>query len=79
LLVDINEDVPATAQASSNIVRCVLSATLVAVLQEMIDGIGFGWTFSVMSSFCLIAGFFYFIELRYGRRWRLARHGMNID
>ncbi|KAK7917293.1 hypothetical protein PG985_010901 [Apiospora marii] len=29
LLVDINEDVPATAQASSNIVRCIMSAALV--------------------------------------------------
>jgi len=52
---------------------------MVAVLQELIDGIGFGWSFSVMSSFCLVAGLFYFIELRCGRRWRLARHGINLD
>ncbi|KAM5356572.1 hypothetical protein ACJ41O_003218 [Fusarium nematophilum] len=64
LLVDINQDAPATAQASSNIVRCTLSAALVAALHEMIDAMGFGWTFTVMSVFCLVAGLFYFIELR---------------
>jgi len=79
LLVDINPDVPATAQASSNVVRCIFSATFVAVLQQIIDGIGFGWAFTIMSSLCLMAGGFYFVELRYGQRWRLARHGMTID
>ncbi|KAI8721663.1 MFS domain-containing protein [Fusarium sp. LHS14.1] len=36
LLVDINQDAPATAQASSNIARCILSAALVAALESMI-------------------------------------------
>ncbi|RSL88333.1 hypothetical protein CEP52_015265 [Fusarium oligoseptatum] len=79
LLVDINQDAPATAQASSNIVRCILSAALVAALEKMIDQMGFGWTFTLMSGFCLIAGFFYLIELRYGRGWRVARHGVTLD
>ncbi|KAK8040704.1 Major facilitator superfamily transporter [Apiospora marii] len=74
LLVDINEDVPATAQASSNIVRCIMSAVLVGTLQITIDEIGFGWAFTLLGSFCLLAGFFYFIERMYGRKWRLARH-----
>lgn len=77
--MDINQDAPATAQASSNIVRCILSASLVAALQRMIAVMGFGWTFTLMSVFCLIAGFFYFVELRYGRGWRLARHGLTLD
>ncbi|KAK8102611.1 MFS general substrate transporter [Apiospora sp. TS-2023a] len=77
LLVDINEDVPATAQASSNIVRCIISAVLVGTLQIIIDEIGFGWTFTLLGSFCLAAGFFYLIERMYGRKWRLARHVAN--
>ncbi|KAJ8133464.1 hypothetical protein O1611_g172 [Lasiodiplodia mahajangana] len=79
LLVDINPDRPATAQASSNIVRCILSAILIAVLQKLIDALGFGLTFTILSLFCLAAGIFYLIELKYGMKWRLARQNMAVD
>ncbi|KAK8058729.1 Itaconate transport protein [Apiospora phragmitis] len=79
LLVRINEDVPATAQASSNIVRCSMSAVLVGTLQIVIDKIGFGWAFTLLGSFCLVAGFFYLIERMYGRKWRVARHVANTE
>ncbi|KAI0095564.1 major facilitator superfamily transporter [Nemania sp. FL0031] len=79
LLVDINQDRPATAQASSNIVRCILSAILVAVLQKLIDALGFGLAFTILSFFCLAAGIFYLIELKYGMKWRLARHRITAD
>jgi hypothetical protein len=78
-VVDICQDAPATAQASFNIVRCTISAAFVAVLEEMISGIGFGWTFTILGSLCLISGVFYFIELRYGRIWRIARNNMSIE
>lgn len=78
-MVDINQDVPATAQASFNMVRCTSSAAFVAVLQEMIDGIGFGWTFTILGTSCLVAGAFYFIELRYGRAWRADRNNLSTE
>ncbi|KAI0552201.1 major facilitator superfamily transporter [Xylaria curta] len=73
LLVDINQDLPATAQASSNIVRCILFSILVAVLEKLINATGLGFTFTILSAFCLVAGGFYQIKKTNGMNWRLAR------
>ncbi len=79
LVVDINQEAPATAQAAFNMVRCVLSAVFVAVLQDMINSIGFGWTFTILGSLCLVSAFFYFVERKYGRAWRMARNNVSIE
>ncbi|KAH8904734.1 major facilitator superfamily transporter [Coniochaeta sp. PMI_546] len=79
LVIDINQEAPATAQASFNMVRCLLSAVFISVIQEMIDAIGFGPTFTILSSLCLVSAGFYFAELRYGRKWRLARHNITTE
>ena len=47
LLTDLQPKDPATAQASSNIVRHALSTSGLAVIQLMISRIGAGWTFSL--------------------------------
>ncbi|KAK7949339.1 major facilitator superfamily transporter, partial [Apiospora aurea] len=78
LVVDINQEAPATAQASFNLVRCVLSAVFVGILQEMIDGIGFGWTFTILGLLCLVSAAFYYVQLKHGMRWRLKRNGIGM-
>ncbi|KAL8724480.1 MAG: hypothetical protein Q9181_006805 [Wetmoreana brouardii] len=54
LLTDLNPQNPALAQASSNIVRCALSAAGLTALQEMIDHVGPGWTFTIFGAMCLL-------------------------
>ena len=49
LLVDIFPASPSTAAASGNITRCTLSAVAVAVLQPMVDRMGRGWYFTLLS------------------------------
>ncbi|KAI4276223.1 MAG: hypothetical protein LQ337_002622 [Flavoplaca oasis] len=49
LLVDIFPASPSTAAASGNITRCALSAVAVAILQPMVDGMGRGWYFTLLS------------------------------
>lgn len=49
LLVDIFPESPSTAAASGNITRCALSAIFVAVLQPLVDAIGRGWVFTLLS------------------------------
>ncbi|KAL9581456.1 MAG: hypothetical protein Q9212_003891 [Teloschistes hypoglaucus] len=49
LLVDIFPASPSTAAASGNVTRCALSALAVATLQPMVDGIGRGWYFTLLS------------------------------
>ena len=49
LLVDIFPASPSTAAASGNVTRCALSAVAVAILQPMVDGMGRGWYFALLS------------------------------
>lgn len=76
LLTDLNPQNPALAQASSNILRCALSAAGLAALQAMIDHMGPGWTFTVFASLCLLIGPMILAEVRWGFGWRSggARH-----
>lgn len=72
LLIDINHTRPATAQASSNIIRCALAATAVAILEEMFKGMGIGWTFTLLG--LLIgggSGGLYWAERKWGWGWRV--------
>lgn len=73
LLTDIHPQNPATAQASSNIVRCTLSAAGLAALQELIARIGPGWTFTVFATLCLTTVPMILAEIRWGRQWRQKR------
>jgi len=79
LVIDINQEAPATAQASFNMVRCLLSAVFISVLQPLIDAVGFGPTFTMLGSLCLVSAGFYLVELKYGQSWRLARHNVPND
>ncbi len=70
LLVDKNHRTPAAAQASSNIVRCALAAIAVSFLQDMIDALGIGWTFTLMGGLCVIAVGLFLIDYHTGTSWR---------
>lgn len=49
LLVDIFPASPSTAAASGNITRCALSAIVVAVLQPLVNVMGRGWFFTLLT------------------------------
>lgn len=70
LLVDKNYRSPAAAQAASNIVRCSLAAITVSFLQDIIDTMGIGWTFTFMGGLCLVALCLFLIDYHRGTLWR---------
>ena len=70
LLVDKNYRTPAAAQASSNIVRCALAVITVSFLQNMIDVMGIGWTFTFMGGLCVVAGGLFLVDYHKGTLWR---------
>lgn len=72
LLVDKNHRSPAAAQASSNVVRCALAAIVISFLQDIIDGMGIGWTFTLMGGLCLVAMGLFFVDYHRGTAWRQA-------
>ena len=73
LLTDLNPRNPALAQASSNIIRCALSAGGLATLQKMISSMGPGWTFTIFSVLCLLTAPMILAEVRWGFSWRGER------
>ncbi|OQE43385.1 hypothetical protein PENCOP_c003G04449 [Penicillium coprophilum] len=70
LLVDKNNRAPAAAQASSNIVRGAMAAIAVSFLQDMIDKLGIGWTFTFMGGLSLLASALFWIDYEKGAGWR---------
>ncbi|KAI6777964.1 Quinidine resistance protein-like protein [Emericellopsis cladophorae] len=70
LIVDIFPKAPATATAANNLVRCLVGAAGAAVIELVIQGIGRGWTFTIMACLVLICvpGLL-FVE-RHGPKWR---------
>jgi MFS family permease len=72
LLVDKNHRNAAAAQASSNVVRCGMAAIMVAFLQQILDKLGSGWTFTLMSGLCLVALGLFAVDYCFGTRWRQA-------
>lgn len=73
LIVDLFPDVPATATAANNLVRCLFGAVATAVVDYMLDGMGRGWCFTFLSLLMLASiPWLWFIELR-GPAWRAAK------
>lgn len=73
ILVDLNPSNPASVQAASNIVRCLLAAVLLAVVDRELRSLGPGWTFVIFaaihgSTFPIVLAF-----VRLGPGWRRPR------
>ena len=74
LLVDIFPDMSSTAYASGQIMRCGLSAALVAVLQPLVDAVGRGWYFTIFALFVGISGLVSLVTSQLkGMQWREKR------
>lgn len=74
LLVDIFPASPSTAAASGNITRCALSAVVVAVLQPLVDVMGRGWFFTVLTVLSGVGGLAAdWLVKNKGMEWRRER------
>ncbi|OPB46583.1 hypothetical protein A0O28_0067050 [Trichoderma guizhouense] len=74
LLVDIFPEMSSTAYASGQIMRCGLSAASAAVIQPLINAVGYGWYFSMFSLFIGTTGAgSVFISRLKGMKWRQKR------
>ncbi|KAI1295902.1 chloramphenicol resistance protein [Xylaria venustula] len=74
LLVDIFQETPSTAAAAGNIVRCGLAAAGIAGLNPIMNGIGNGWYFTMLSIIGFVVGSLGTYTLRmFGMKWRLQR------
>lgn len=70
LLVDIHPGKPGTATAANNFLRCLLGAGVSAAIVPMIDGIGIGWTFTILGGINVLCIPFIWLIMGRGIRWR---------
>ncbi|KAL2197115.1 major facilitator superfamily domain-containing protein [Corynascus similis CBS 632.67] len=70
LLTDLNMNRSATAQAASNLVRCLSAGGAVAILQPMVENLGPAGCFAVYASIISLGMPLAWISQRYGVAWR---------
>ncbi|KAL2166540.1 hypothetical protein VTG60DRAFT_2527 [Thermothelomyces hinnuleus] len=70
LLTDLNMNRSATAQAASNLVRCLSAGGAVAVLQPMVENLGPAGCFAVYASIISLGIPLAWVLQRYGLAWR---------
>ncbi|OAQ69106.1 chloramphenicol resistance protein [Pochonia chlamydosporia 170] len=73
LLVDLNEDAPATAAAANNLTRCLSGAAATAVVDQMFDAMGAGWTFTLLALLMVASLPGLRVLEKCGPRWRAER------
>nr|GAT47577.1 predicted protein [Mycena chlorophos] len=73
LLLDLAPTQGSSITACNNLIRCGLSAVMVAVIQLIIDAIGVGWTYVLLSGLCIVASPLIWIVMFIGPKWRARR------
>ncbi|KAK7001453.1 MFS domain-containing protein [Favolaschia claudopus] len=73
LILDLAPDQGSSVTACNNLMRCGLSAAMVAVIQLIIDAIGVGWTFVLLGGLCVLGTPLIWVVIRIGPGWRARR------
>ncbi|XP_006453741.1 hypothetical protein AGABI2DRAFT_39845, partial [Agaricus bisporus var. bisporus H97] len=73
IMIDLVPGQGSAITACNNLVRCLLSAALVSVIQLIFDGIGVGWTYILLTGLTLLSLPVTYLELKIGPRIRRKR------
>ncbi|KAI0052527.1 MFS general substrate transporter [Auriscalpium vulgare] len=73
LLVDLMPSQGSSITACNNMVRCLLGAGLVSVIDIIIKALGAGWTYIVLGGGCILVSPLLIVVLRWGPVWREQR------
>ncbi|KAK7935451.1 hypothetical protein PG985_000946 [Apiospora marii] len=78
LLTDLNIHRSATAQAASNLVRCLSAAGAIAAMEALVQSLGPGWCFAIYAIFLLMGVPLAWVLRRRGMSWRRKKAQGNI-
>jgi len=73
LLMDLFPRQGASITACNNAVRCLFGAAVVAVVEYIIDAIGYGWTYTILGIGAVLSYGLIIVEWKMGRSFRLRR------
>jgi len=75
LMIDLAPGQGSAVAACSNLVRCVFSATIISVIQPLINAIGVGWTYVLLGAVALTSLPWFYLEIKFGPRLRAPKAG----
>ncbi|KAF8247689.1 MFS general substrate transporter [Wilcoxina mikolae CBS 423.85] len=78
LVVDLYPMKPSSATACNNLVRCLMGAGGTAAIESMISAMGRGWCFTFVAALCAGMAPLFWVERRWGMRWRGERAGRQV-
>jgi len=70
LLVDCHPESPSATSAAANLIRCILSAGGVALVEPLLKGIGRGWTGTLISAVWATGSLLWWAVWFWGAGWR---------
>lgn len=73
LIIDINTKSAASASAASNLVRCLLGAGGVALVNPLYNALGRGWTGTLVALVWVVTSSCWWMVMRWGPRWRKSK------
>jgi predicted MFS family arabinose efflux permease len=79
LVVDIFPRDAASATAAINLLRCLMAAGSIAAALPVVNAIGSGWTFTILTAWLVASLGLIFLQLGHGRRKRLRREQRERD
>lgn len=77
LIIDINTKSAASASAVSNLVRCLLGAGGVAIVNPLYNAIDRGWTGTLVALVWVVTSSCWWMVMRRGPRWRKLKERKN--
>ncbi|KAJ7633416.1 MFS general substrate transporter [Mycena polygramma] len=73
LILDLVPNQSSSVTACNNLVRCGLSAAMVAVIQLILNAVGAGWTYVILAGICVAASPLMYVVMHIGPAWRVKR------
>ncbi|KAK2016928.1 MFS general substrate transporter [Colletotrichum eremochloae] len=79
LMVDILQTRSSAAMACTNLVRCLLAALLVGLIDKMTLALRISWSYVLLGGVCALLLPLIYIEMKVGPKWRLKRDLKSVD
>ncbi|KAJ7195657.1 MFS general substrate transporter [Mycena pura] len=73
LILDLVPGQGSSVTACNNLVRCALSATMVAVIQLILSALGPGWTYVLLAGMCVVSSPLMYVVMHIGPACRARR------
>ncbi|KAK2050113.1 MFS general substrate transporter [Colletotrichum somersetense] len=79
LMIDILQTRSSAATACTNLVRCLLAALLVGLIDRMTSALRISWSYVLLGGVCALLLPLMYIEMKVGPKWRLKRDLKSVD